>query len=225
MTEQILVRRDLNDQAYEAIKDRLLTRALGPGAKLSLQTLADELGVSRSPVHHALTRLVEEGLVSTGSRGYFVRPLTVELMDDAYGVRLALELYAAELTVGRLSAAQLAGFRGLLARTVAPVEDRTIVDVKAYMLANKEFHEYQVDLAGNALMSDIYRRLSVHRLMERVFLTQRTTAAGGSTEDHSRIVSAFEAGDLDEAKAALRGNVETGRLLVRAALDEAGGAL
>jgi DNA-binding GntR family transcriptional regulator len=225
MTEQIIVRRDLNDQVYDAIKDRLLERSLGPGAKLSLQTLADELGVSRSPVHHALTRLVEEGLVSTGSRGYFVRPLTVRLMDDAYDVRLALELYAAEQTVGRLSPAQLAGFRNLLALTIAPVQDRVIVDVKAYMLANKEFHEYQVDLAGNELMSDIYRRLSVHRLMERVFLSQRTTAAGGSTEEHSRIVEAFEAGELEEAKAALRANVDTGKLLVRAAIEEAGGEL
>ena len=59
------MRLDLNDQVYEAIKARLLTREFGGGQKISLQTLADQLGVSRSPVHHALTRLTTEGFVNS----------------------------------------------------------------------------------------------------------------------------------------------------------------
>src|SRR4051794_30852386 len=70
-----LVRVDLNEQAYQWVRDRLLARQFGPGEKLGLQALADELGVSRSPVHHALTRLVGEGIVTaTPGRGYRVPP-------------------------------------------------------------------------------------------------------------------------------------------------------
>ena len=61
LSQRTIVRVDLNDQVYDSLKERLLTREFGGGEKLSLQTLADELGVSRSPVHHALTRLVSTG--------------------------------------------------------------------------------------------------------------------------------------------------------------------
>ena len=63
-----IVRIDLNDQVYAALKERLLTREFAGGQKLSLQTLADDLGVSRSPVHHALARLMSEGLVVKPAR-------------------------------------------------------------------------------------------------------------------------------------------------------------
>ena len=53
-----LTRASLNEQVYEKLKYRLVRRELGPGEKLSLHELASDLGVSRSPVHHALTRLV-----------------------------------------------------------------------------------------------------------------------------------------------------------------------
>src|SRR5919198_567622 len=92
-----LVRVDLNEQAYRWVRDRLLDRQFGPGEKLSLQALADELGVSRSPVHQALTRLVSEGLVTaTARRGYAVRPITARLMQETHDARAALELFAVE---------------------------------------------------------------------------------------------------------------------------------
>lgn len=225
VSQPAIVRLDLNDQVYATIKERLLTREFGGGAKLSLQTLADELGVSRSPVHHALTRLVSEGLVVSEPRGYVVRPLTAKEMDEAHEARLALELHAAELTVGRLAKEQLATFRKLMERTLEPVEKHRIRDARRYMLANKEFHEYQVDLAGNSVISDLYRRLCIHQLMERTILVLGISAAGESTPEHIRILEAFEAGDLEAARTVLRANVETGKGIAREAIERAGGTL
>ena len=108
---------DLNDQVYATLKDWLATRKLAPDDKLSLHELAAAFGVSRSPVQQALTRLVSEGLVSVEpSRGHFVTPLTPTIVVNAYDVRLALELRAAERTVGRLDRAQLAELRRLMER-------------------------------------------------------------------------------------------------------------
>lgn len=216
---------DLNDQVYEAIKDRLLTREFGGGAKLSLQTLADELGVSRSPVHHALTRLVTEGLVLSERRGYVVRPLTITLMDEVFEARAALELHAAQLTVGVLPPAALAALRGAMERTLPPVRGHEIVDANRYMHANQAFHELQVDLAGNSVISDMYRRLCVHQLMERAILVLGVSVAGGSSQEHSAIVEAYEAEDLPAARDALRANVETGRAIARQAIARIGGVL
>jgi DNA-binding GntR family transcriptional regulator len=221
----IIVRHDLNDQVYDAIKARLLTREYGGGRKISLQTLANELGVSRSPVHHALTRLTTEGLVVSERRGYVVRPLTIELMDELHEARLAFELHAADLTIARLGQPELARFRELLDATIAPVRGREIVDTRSYVLANKAFHEYQVDLAGNTIISDMYRRLCVFPLQERALLVLGISAAGESSNEHRAIVAAYESGDLDAARQALRANVETGKEVSRVAIERAGGIL
>lgn len=220
-----VVRMDLNDQVYDAIKARLLTREFGGGAKISLQRLADELGVSRSPVHHALTRLTMEGLVLSEPRGYVVRPLTVELMDELHEARLALELHVAELTVGRVSETQLARFVELLQETIEPVAGNELVDVRSYLLANAAFHEYQVDLAANSTISEMYRRLCVFPLQERALVVLGVSAAGDSDAEHRGIVAAYERGELEAAEAALRRNVETGRQIARAAIERAGGVL
>jgi DNA-binding GntR family transcriptional regulator len=220
-----IVRQDLNDQVYAAIKARLLTGEFGGGTKISLQTLADELGVSRSPVHHAFTRLQTEGLVVSEPRGYVVRPLTVQLMDELHEVRLALELHAASLTVGRLARPQLDRFRELLEETCVPVTNRRMTDVRRYLLANTAFHEYQVDLAGNATLSQMHRRLCVFALQERALVVLGESAAGDSDEQHRAIVDAYERGDVDAARDAIAANVETGRRIARTAIERAGGVL
>src|ERR671911_1538794 len=115
-------RANLNDVVYETLKHRLVRRELGPGEKVSLHELATALGVSRSPVHHALTRLVAEGLLSVKSRrGYYVTPLTEAAIAEGYEVRLALELQAAEGAVGRIGRDGLRRFRQLHETTAAAV--------------------------------------------------------------------------------------------------------
>jgi DNA-binding GntR family transcriptional regulator len=168
---------------------------------------------------------VTEGLVLSERRGYVVRPLTVPLMDELLEARLALELHAAELTVGRLGASELARFREVLERTLEPVAEQTILDLAGYMQANRDFHELQVDLAGNSVISSMYRRLCVHQLMERMVLGLGVSAAKGSSDEHSAIVRAYEAGDLAAAREVLRVNVETGRTVVHEAFEQIGGTL
>jgi DNA-binding GntR family transcriptional regulator len=217
-------RMDLNEQVYDSLKARLLVRELGPRTKLRLQAIADELDVSRSPVQHALTRLVTEGLVEVDRRGYRVRALTPTLMWEAFDVRCALELFAADRSVGGASAEQLGELRRLAERTAEFVVDKRMTSTQAYMVANTAFHEYIVDLAGNGQLSHTYRSLSLHELMERA-LAEHTSAAGNSTEDHERIVRGFEARDLAATRAAIEANVETGKQLALETLAASGGAL
>jgi DNA-binding GntR family transcriptional regulator len=217
-------RLDLNEQVYDSLKTRLLIRELGPRTKLRLQAIADELDVSRSPVQHALTRLVTEGLVEVDRRGYRVREITPTLMCEAYDVRCALELFAADRSVGRVTAEQLGELRRLAAETAEFVVEMRMTSTQGYMAANKAFHEYIVDLAGNGQLSHTYRSLSLHELMERA-LAEHTTAAGSSTADHERIVRGFEAGDLTATRAAIEANVDTGKQLALQTLAASGGAL
>ena len=110
---QRLVRVDLNEQAYQLGARAARSRgSSGPGERLGLQALADELGVSRSPVHQALTRLVSEGLVTDSRRGYRVRPITAQLMRETHDARAALEMFAVEQRCGEVGPRDLAALRG-----------------------------------------------------------------------------------------------------------------
>lgn len=212
-------RTNLNDRVYEELRTRVLTRQDAPGAKLSLHGLASELGVSRSPVHHALTRLVSEGLLTVRSRrGYYVSPVTATACAESYEVRLALELHAAELTVGLLERSQLEVFRTLLDATADAISH------EEWDTANAAFHEYQIDLAGNGLLSHVYRELSVNLLMQ-VIRSGRVEGHEDLVTEHRRIVEAFDAGDAAAARRAIREHIETGRKIALDAIERAGGVL
>ena len=212
-------RTNLNDRVYETLKARLIGRELGPGEKVSLHELATTLGVSRSPVHHALTRLVAEGLLTVKSRrGYYVTALTEATIAEGYDVRLALELQAAERAVGNVQPDGLRRFRELHQATVAAVSHAE------WDSANASFHEHQVDLAGNALLSRFYRDLSVN-LMMQVIRGGRLEGGSYLAREHEAIVDAYEAGDLAAAQQAIRAHIATGRQIALEALDATGGML
>jgi DNA-binding GntR family transcriptional regulator len=215
----LLPRTNLNEHVYETLRRRLLRRHPGPGAKLSLHELAAELGVSRSPVHHALTRLVSEGLLTVKPRrGYYVTPISERALVEGYDVRLALELHAADAAVGRLEAHQLSRFQELLGATEAAISH------EEWDPANAAFHEYQIDLAGNALLSRFYRELTVN-LMMQVIRGGRMEAEHYLATEHRAIVDAFAAADLEEARRAIRTHIGTGRRIALEAIERAGGVL
>jgi DNA-binding GntR family transcriptional regulator len=210
---------NLNEQVYDELRTRILTRQEPSGAKLSLHALADELGVSRSPVHHALTRLVSEGLLTVRPRrGYYVTPVTARAVAEGYDVRLALELLAAEGVVGHVDAGGLAQFTQLLDATDAAISH------DEWDTANAAFHEFQIDLAGNALLSRFYRELSVN-LMMQVIRGGRVEGHANLVTEHRRIVETFSAGDLPGAERAIREHIETGRRIALDAIERAGGEL
>ncbi len=214
-----LPRTNLNEQVYETIRGRVLRRRPGPGAKLSLHELATELGVSRSPVHHALTRLVSEGLLSVKARrGYYVTPVTPSTVGDGYDVRLALELHAAERTVGVVDPTPLVHFRVLME------ESEVAISQEEWDAANAAFHEFQIDLAGNEMLSRTYRGLSVN-LMMQVIRGGRLEVGEYLAREHRAIVEAFEARDLPAAQQAIRTHIESGKRIALEAIARAGGVL
>jgi DNA-binding GntR family transcriptional regulator len=215
----LIPRANLNDQVYETLRRRILTRDPGPGAKLSLHELAAELGVSRSPVHHALTRLVSEGLLSVKARrGYFVTPVNAQALLEGYEVRLALELHAADVAVDTASDEQIAELRRRHEATVEAISH------DEWDVANAAFHENQVDLAGNRLLSRFYRELSVN-LMMQVIRGGRVERHAHLVTEHEAIVSGFEARDRETTRVAITRHVESGRRIALDAVERAGGAL
>ncbi len=216
----------LNDKVYDRVRAALLSGELAPGQKLSLNSLSEQLGVSRSPVHQALTRLATEGLVDVRSRrGYFVTPITAKEVTEGYDIRLALELMAAEHTVGTVDPADLKELRTAFEAAQETMSPERPWDLRAYIHANQRFHRLHLDLAGNEALSRIYGGLAVSLLMERVMADLEFADLSDEIgQQHGAIVAAFAAADLAAAQAALRDHVELGRRMAVGAIEAAGGA-
>lgn len=217
---------DLNSRVYDHVRAAVLSGELAAGQKLSLTTLSEQLGVSRSPVHQALTRLAAEGLVDVRSRrGYFVTPITTKEVDEGYDVRLALELMAAERAVGTLSDARLEALRVALEDTLEQMRPGRPWDLRAYIEANQRFHGLQVDCAGNAALTSLYANLPVGLLMERVMADLSFDDISEQIgEHHTTICEAYVGGDLAAAQQAVREHVELGRRMAIEAIEAAGGS-
>src|SRR5512136_2843678 len=95
-----LDRTDLTERTYAVLKDRILTRRMEPGARVSVPEVASALGVSRTPVNDALKRLANEGLVEiVPRRGTFVTGLTASDVSELFDIRLLIEAHAVEAIV------------------------------------------------------------------------------------------------------------------------------
>src|ERR1041384_2885899 len=103
---------NLSARVYNQIKTLILCNEILPGQKLHHQQLSERLGVSRTPVREALTRLVQEGYVSfLPNRGFTCKEIRLQEADELYQLREALEAFAVEKAIENLTEAALARLR------------------------------------------------------------------------------------------------------------------
>jgi cytochrome P450 len=133
-------------------------------------------------------------VVQTGEE--HIAPVDV---DEAFDLRMALELGAAQLTMGRLSSEQLITFRQLAEATAPFVSGQRITDVARYSEANHAFHMFTIEASGNAQLIALYRQLAVQDYIARA-LSDQTEIVGDIVQQHRDIVAAFELGDLNKAR-------------------------
>jgi GntR family transcriptional regulator, rspAB operon transcriptional repressor len=140
--------RSLQDVAYDELKQRIVSGEYPPGSFLSARELADQLSMSKTPVHAALGRLAEQGYVTISpQRGAVVRALTFQEVVDHYDVRAALESYAVRQLAGRLPEEYRARLERNLQEQAACVEQ--LPDVGPYISCDVEFHWLLCEATGN----------------------------------------------------------------------------
>lgn len=187
----------------------ILSGAFGPGAKLSEQALADRLGVSRGPVREAFQALHARGLVEMiPNRGVFVQRITRHDAVAIYDVRAGIFGTACRFLAERVTTAQMAELRSLLAQMDAAGARR---DLDAYFPLNIAFHSAIVTGTGNAVMADTYFGL-VSRL--HLFRARGLVHGGGfesSNVEHEAIVAALDARDPRRAFEAGFAHVQAGK--------------
>ncbi|MDY6808474.1 MAG: benzoate 1,2-dioxygenase electron transfer component BenC [Actinomycetota bacterium] len=139
--------------------------------------------------------------------------------DAIFEARAALELGALELTFGRLTSQQLAGYRLLAETTVPFVEGDRFVDAAEYTETNANFHDYLFTLTGNTHLLDAYQALGVKGRMSEV-LRNATWCHPLCAQDHVDIVAAFESGDRDAARALISAHADRSKQTMRRAMAD-----
>lgn len=200
------------DAVYQALRQAILGSLMKPGERLNVDDLARKLGVSLTPVRHAIQQLATEGLVEIRPRsGTFVASLTSSEIADTFDVRCALECLAAEKAVERATPGQVKRLRELLKLLRKPVKSEE--DRKAHEQYNIEFHRIFIDGSGNKRLIEMYEALNAHIKIARLHSDDQEWVRRLDEEhaEHERIVNAFAEGDTPELVAAVRAHIERAR--------------
>lgn len=213
-----------DEAVYGQLRQQLLTRELPLEQPLDPEGLAHGLDAPLQSVYGALARLGSEGLVARGDDDYLVNPIDADTLAEAMDARCAIEIGAAERSVGNVSREDLARLREKAEATVPHVQNGRFVDFDAYMETNREFHEFVISLAGNDMLLSTYRQLGATTAMLRS-LHGSYRASDSMTRDHVRLVEAFEAEDLEAAKRVIYDHAENAKEIGRRAIEGAGGRI
>ena len=208
------------EQAYHAILDAICEGRLEPGERLTQESVASKLAVSRQPVGQALLMLKQQKfLVEAGRRGLMVAPLDRDFMRWIYELRLGIEPLAAALAARNATPEDLARGRQRIDAGARALRAGSMAELIA---ADMQFHMYLYEVSGNRLFVDTMRGLWNHlrRAMREVL--QHREYRKAIWVEHEQILRAIAAHDGDGAAALVRAHLSTAAVNVQVTLPAAG---
>jgi len=193
------------EEVFDIIRSDIISLRIPPDTRISIDSLARELGVSQTPIREALSMLEAIGLVTRQHYvGYCCAPqLTRRQLDELYEVRLLIEPYAAKCAAERMGDADLAQLR-TLAEGMDPGVTRTSYDKFAEQ--DSQLHDMIAQGSGNSIIQESLARLHTHFHIFRLrFHSEVTTEA---YLEHAKLADALERRDGEAASAAMREHIE-----------------
>ena len=188
----------LRDVVFESLRTAILEGKLKSGQRLMEVQLAEQLGVSRTPIREAIRKLELEGLVIMLPRkGAYVADLSFKDLIDVLEIRASLEGLAASLASGRRRDEDIEGLEKLAREFEESVKSG---DIEEVLKKDVEFHEYIFSLANNKKLHQIINSLweQVHRF--RVTYVSDYEASLSLVEEHNKILEAIKEGNCELAK-------------------------
>jgi DNA-binding GntR family transcriptional regulator len=192
-------------QVYAALKNAIAGMDIyGSSSEIRLdeRSLAEDFGVSRTPVREAMAQLEREGFIrSVPRRGVYVIRKTKREVIDLIVAWAALEGMAARLVTQTAGDKEIAALRRMFA-TFEDGEVRAHLD--EYAETNIEFHQALIRMSGNTTLVDLAENLFTHMRMIRRKTIGERDRADRSIRDHMQIIEALEARDAARAEVLVR---------------------
>ena len=219
---RLIQRKNLSDQVYEILEKRILDGDMLPGTRLAEEAIADEFGVSRSPVREAITELERIGLAErSGVRDRRVVIPSAKFISDTYDTWGILE-------VGRCYLSSLA----------APAEDhdkiRRVLDemekakrrgpIQQYVKLSRQFHDLLKCRCDNAQLLSVLEDFEKYRRWLVAIYFNDVDTSETSTKEHRQIAEAYITKDLVGLTASIQRHISGQRDRVLASLKNDGAA-
>ncbi|WP_208539051.1 GntR family transcriptional regulator [Algihabitans albus] len=219
-TFEALESTDLVAQVTDRLARAICEGRLAPGQRLVEVALARQLGISRAPVREAARRLEQRGLlVAHPRRGFFVRDFSLEEIDDLYGLRIALERYAAELACHRATESDLDRLRAQLDLLHRLAEAGALADLVEEDL---RFHLLFCEVSGNRKLFKLFHDIAGEIRMVIVLIGQVYDDPQRIAETHRPLIEALAARDAARLDAAVDHHIRDGWRHVRRFFAERG---
>jgi len=183
------------EAVYHRVREAILEGEIAPGAVMSQVALAEELGISRTPLREALRMLQSEGLVhAERNRRVRVAAVSPTDLEELCIMRVTLEAEAIRLAVPRMSAEDLARMEGQIAEMSHYAEAR---DYRRWVVPHQAFHRGLTAPAGERFASVLGQLFDHAERYRRMHIGHGPSA--WATKDHRAILDACKAGDREEA--------------------------
>ncbi len=200
--ESLISPKTLSDQAYAAILDAISDGTLKPGERLTQQSVAERLDVSRQPIHNALQILKAQGFVQeVGRRGLAVASIDPKLLEEIYQFRSAIEPLAVRHAINALTPVTITQGREILARGAALAAGGKTATLAQ---ADMDFHYFLYELSDNSLVIETMRLNWKHLRRGMGEVLRLPARAERVWREHTAIFEAMVKGDLDAADCQMR---------------------
>jgi DNA-binding GntR family transcriptional regulator len=194
---------NLDQKAYEILKNMIIERQILPGEKISQEKLAQELGISRTPLVSALKFLEHEKLVEAKPRkGFFVRLFAKQEMISILELREVLEGLAARRAATNITEIQIEKLNTFF-KEFAEAND--ITDIKAYAIEDRRFHNFITEVGAKEFLKSI---LQTYNIISASYLFLSSEGLVRSPNDtineHLDVINAISQRDADTAEELMR---------------------
>ena len=214
-----LLHANLDQKAYQIIKQMIIERKLLPGEKIPQEKLAHELGISRTPLVSALKYLEKEKLVEAKPRrGFFVRYFTKQEMVSIFELREVLEGLAARraaLYINEAKSNKLRGFFKSFSRTNA------ITDISGYAKEDRSFHNYVTEIGAKEFLKSILQTFNIISFSYQVVSSEGLVRSPSETiEEHLAIIDAICLKNAEKAEEMMRSHFKKSIARLKQGIDD-----
>ena len=204
--------RPLREMVYEELKARILTGKIIPGTRLMETELAENMGVSRTPIREAIRKLEKEGLVVIEPRrGAYASQISTDDMIAILEVRQNLEGLAAYFAASRISGEQLETLRDAYEKYNESVKEGITENMIKY---DTKFHREIVNASQNKILIKMIEQLQELVLRFRYIYYDDFRSSEKMPKEHGNIINAIAKGDAEAAKAAADDHIDRLKQLV-----------
>ncbi len=207
----------LREVVCESIRDAIRKGILKPGERIMEIQLAEELGVSRTPVREAIRKLELEGyVVMMPRRGTYVANMSIRDISEIFEIRTALESLSNGLAAERITPEELEHLQRLLVMISSYIETK---DMDKIVETDIEFHDLLYHAARNSRLVGIISNLRDQLTRFRTLSMSYPGRLEATLDEHRMIVEAIAQGDSRAAKKAAEKHMENSEKTLLKAMD------